>query len=218
LLAGQKDNIRSAMPAGLGSMLSSVLPGAGFLTSGPRTAPTPEAEPSEPRERAEYRSEPIYETRSRPGAARWAIPALLALAVLAGVLMWSNRNRSRTARPEMGRPATQERATVGTSTRLVSDASSLVSQARTTLASIQDSASAEAAVPKLRELNQSFSSLRSSYGTLSESTRQSLKQTIAPLAGQIDQGTTRLMNIPGLSETARTQIQELQRNVSALSQ
>ena len=216
LLSGQKDNIRSAMPAGLGSMLSSVLPGANFLTSGGRTTTTPPV--AETHERAEYRSEPIYESRSRPGGARWAIPALLALAVLAGILMWSNRNRGRTARPEMGRPGTQERATVGTSTRLVSDASSLVSQARTTLAGIQDSASADAAVPKLKELNQSFSNLRSSYGTLPESTRQSLKQTIAPLGGQIDQGTTRLLSIPGLSENARTQIQQLQSNVSALSQ
>lgn len=215
LLAGQKDNIRSAMPPGLGSVLSSVFPGASLASSGARATTPPQVET---KQQDEYQTEPIYGARSRPGPARWAIPAVLVAALLAGIAVWSNRNRNRTATVEQGRPATESRVVTGSSSRVASDTSTLVNQAGTTLASIKDSTSAEAAVPQLTELNQKFANLRSTSATLPDNVRQTMRQTVAPVAARTEQQTANALSIPGLSEKARAQIEELRRNLTLLSE
>jgi hypothetical protein len=105
LLSGQKDNIRSAMPAGLESALSSALPG-GQLFGGVDTRTAPQQQARSTYQESGYRSEPTTEwgshdvyadrTRKTGGAAKWALPLLLGLAGLAALLLWSNRGRDRT--------------------------------------------------------------------------------------------------------------------------
>ncbi len=92
LLAGQKDNIRAALPAGLGTMLSSVLPGAAQLfETGRPAARVPEE--------AGRRTAGADAPPRRSSAIRWAVPLLVGLGVLALLLLWSNRHRAGTGSP-----------------------------------------------------------------------------------------------------------------------
>src|SRR5262245_10665746 len=138
LLAGQKDNIRSAMPGGLETMLSSAIPGVSQLFGARPSVGRPEAEPGRDYEEAIPRAEQRRDWRSPVGAntrpsttKRWALPLLFALAAIVGFLLWSGRERDRRHRvapppPSAGAPGAASDAAAGKGSSFVSDTSQVI--------------------------------------------------------------------------------------------
>jgi hypothetical protein len=225
-LGGQKENINAAMPAGLGTMLSS-LPGIGnFFGGGGQAASdarrayeTPKR-PHLEEDTADWRSRGVYSepAHSVGGAKKWVAPVLLALAALTAVLLWSNRDRSRQreVRP-VGAPATSSERMTGGASSFVSETTRLVSQANSTLAGIKDPASAEAAAPRLQEINQQMTNLRSTWNQLPASARSTASSTLQPQIAKLKQTAQNILSQPGIGQTVRPQVEQLMANLNAFS-
>ncbi|HMJ65588.1 MAG TPA: hypothetical protein VK615_09575, partial [Candidatus Binatia bacterium] len=225
LLAGQKDNIRAAMPAGLDTALSSALPGASQLFGGGVRAAT--AEPSRDYEEADprgqrgtdWRSREVYaEPAHKAGGKKWVLPLLLVLGALAAFLFWGNRDRNRQqVRTSVGAPGTVSETVTGTAGSFVSDTTRVLGQAGSVLAGIKDPASAEAAAPKLGQINQQLSALRSTWNRLPESARNTAKSALQPQIAKLKEAAQPILNQPGLGEVVRPHLDELMQNLNAFS-
>ena len=235
LLTGQRDNLRASMPAGLETVLSSVLPGGSqmFGSTGARIAEprhTYEETTTRVEETADWRSREVYAepVHRGGGGKKWVAALLLALGALAAFLFWSSRDKSRRVEP-VGAPVTVsgtitgtvdrgivDRATSATSS-FVSDASRLIGQAGTTLAGIKDSATAETAAPRLQQINQQLNGLRSTWGQLPESTKSTAASVLQSQIARLKQSAQSLLTQPGVGETIRPHVDELMQNLSSFS-
>ena len=230
-LGGQKDNIRGAMPAGLDTMLSSALPGASQFFGGAGRAATEAgrayAEPertyeeatSRTRDTADWRSHGVYAEPAHKGSGgkKWVVPLLLGFAALAALLLWSNRDRSRQDVRPVGAPATSSEKITGSANSVVSDTTRLISQANSTLTGIKDPASAEAAAPRLQEINRQMTNLRSTWNQLPALARTTASSTLQPQIAKLKQSAQNVLSQPGIGETVRPHVDQLMENLSAFS-
>ena len=221
LLGGQKESIRAAMPAGLDKVLSSVLPGASQFFGGGRAA-TAETRYAEQVARSEgtwkSRDVPLEPSHRAGGGKKLVVPVLLGLGALVALMLWANRDRGRKdVRPSYGAPGTISETVTGSAGSVASDTTRLVSQASSTLAGIRDGASAEAAVPKLQQINQQMRGLRSSWNQLPESARITAQNALQPQINRLKEAAQSVLNQPGVGETVRPHVEELMQNVNALS-
>jgi hypothetical protein len=210
LLAGQKDNIRAAVPAGLGTMLSSVLPGASQLfETGRPTARTPE----EAGRRTVGASAPLRKS----SVLQWAIPLLLILGALGLFLFWSTRHRA--AREAAVAPrAPAERETRGAPVAgVASEASQLITQATKVFGGIGDAASAQAAAPTLEDINGRLAGLRPLWDQLPSTARTSAQETLRPQVDRLKQAAQSVLDKPGVADAVRPQIEQIITNVDALA-
>ena len=223
LLKGQKDNIRSAMPPGLGTALSSALPGVGqfFGGAGSARAATADSgyvrreEDLEDKRGGTWKTQPVHRATGRKS---WAVPLIVILAVLAGLLLWSNHNRRREAvRSSVGAPAAAPERTTGAGGSVVSDTTRLVSQAASTLAGVKDRASAEAAAPKLQNINSQLGNLRSTWQQLPETARTTASSTLQPQIDKLKNTAEPILNQPGVGDVIRPHIDKLMQNLNAIS-
>jgi hypothetical protein len=219
------------MPAGLEPMLSSALPGASQFFGGAGRAAadagrayaqperTYEEATSRARDTADWRSQGVYSEPAHKGSGgkKWVVPLLLGLAALAALLLWSNRDRSRHDLRPVGAPASTTEKITGTASSFVSDTTRLISQANSTLAGIKDPASAEAAAPKLQEINQQMSNLRSTWNQLPASARTTASSTLQPQIAKLKQSAQNVLSQPGIGETVRPHLDQLMENLSAFS-
>ena len=227
LLGGQKDNIRAAMPAGLETALSSAIPGVSqlFGSGGARIAteqPRHTYEETAPRaeETADWKSRGAYgEPAHREGGGKkWVVPLLLGLAALVAFMLWSNRNPSRRNAPQsVGAPGAPSEIVTGKASSFVSDTSKLIGQASTTLAGVKDSASAEAAVPRLEQINQQMSGLLSTWNQLPESAKSTARSSLQPQIARLQQATQPLLSQPGIGDIVRPQVEDLMQKLNAFS-
>jgi hypothetical protein len=224
LLAGQKDNIRAAMPAGLDTALSSALPGVSQLFGGGARAAGAESsdyEEAVPRAQmgTDWRSREVYaEPAHKAGGRKWVLPMLLLLGALAALLFWGNRDRNRQqVRSSVGAPGTVSESLSGTAGSLVSDTTRVLGQAESVLTGIKDPASAEAAAPKLRQINQQLAGLRSTWNRLPESARNTAKSALQPRITNLKETAQSILNQPGIGETVRPHVDELMQNLNAFS-
>jgi hypothetical protein len=221
LLQGQKDNIKSAMPPGLSSMMSSALPGFADFFGGAK----------QQGDAAASAARDIYEhSVAAPSRARWVVPALVALVVLAFVVFWSRRQTiqqepavavqapvpSRTIPEAIGAPA---RSVTGaaTSANFVSDTSDLISDATKALADVRDTASANTAVEKLKEINAKLESARSSWTSLPDSARTLALSTFTPLVAKLEETVQPVLSMPAVGDMIRPHVNELLKNVKAFT-
>jgi F0F1-type ATP synthase membrane subunit b/b' len=105
----------------------------------------------------------------------------------------------------------------GGASSFVSETTRLVSQANSTLAGIKDPASAEAAAPRLQEINQQMTNLRSTWNQLPASARSTASSTLQPQIAKLKQTAQNILSQPGIGQTVRPQVEQLMANLNAFS-
>jgi hypothetical protein len=213
LIAGQKDNIADALPSGFGRMLS----GTGIIDSlGDAAKRTVGAGNEAARAAAASVSRTVDDTRRSAQAVPssnwllWAIPAL----AVAALLLWLF------ARP------TQQVVQQGVNTAqslmvggidLGKQVTDSLNSLRSTLTSVTDPASAEAALPKLREATSQIDKVSGMLGQLSDAQRKVIAGLVSPFMSTLNQLFDKVLAIPGVGEVIKPTIDTLKAKLATLT-
>ncbi len=236
LLMGQKNNIMSAMPAGLLGSLTSAIPGVGELFGNATRQAGDFARSGASAAQSAFES--TYDAgretyqKAGPSGRRWAVPALIALAIIALLGMLARRNRAPTAADRSSTPSVSvarnatpdavgipARAVSGTatSTAVVTDTSRLIADATSTLTAAASGASTESTIPRLKAINEKLAGLKSSWNALPESARATAQQAIAPQISRLESAAKPVAALPAVGDSLRPHIDELIRNFRSLT-
>jgi hypothetical protein len=229
LLASQKDQIVAAIPSGLADQLSD----AGLIGGAAGTLRDDTAAASAAGSRIAGASE-----RTVVGAGRAAYRAtnaassqwpywLAALVVLAGLGWWGlGRQRVETV-AELPRPAATQPATgtVGLApsdltiggVNLANRVDASVGNLKSLLPTITDTASAEAALPKLRDATAQLNEVSSLATKLSPEGKSALARMIAAAMPTINQMCDKVLATPGVGDIAKPAITDLRGQLDTLS-
>jgi hypothetical protein len=227
LLASQKQQFAGAIPPGLadqmrvGGLMDTL---QGGLRSGAAAASDAAGRIGRTSDAAIARASQAASS-ARSSSAPW-LYWVLALAVLAGLawLFFGNWAGERVA--ERGQPTSEQgRATVGLGTanltvdgvNLAEQANSSISTLRTTLAGITDAASAQAALPKLREVTVQLDKVNALSPQLPADSRRALATLIASAMPAINSMIDKILAIPGVGDVARPAINELRARLEPLA-
>jgi hypothetical protein len=229
LLASQKQQFAGAIPPGLadqmrvGGLMDTL---QGSLRSGAAAA-------SDAAGRIGRTSDAAIAHASQAASAARSSPApwlywVLALAVLAGLAWlflgnWGGERMAERGQPTATQPS--ERATVGVGTanltvdgvNLAEQANSSISALRTTLAGITDAASAQAALPKLRDVTVQLDKVNALSPQLPAESRRALATMIAGAMPAINSLFDKILAIPGVGDVARPAINELRARLEPLA-
>jgi hypothetical protein len=226
LLDGQKQNIMSAMPAGLGSALGA-LPGLGGLTQKAQDA----------KEWTSDRASDAYDTGRRAvsggagAAGRWLVP-ILGLVVLIGLIWWiASRSASKpqVAVPTPSRQQTPAETNItnppvdnsnaslaaaklpGADTFAVAkdQISGFFTSSTEAFNGITDAASAETALPKLRDLNGKLDDVRTAIGAMPADTKAQATSQFTTLFDSLKPKIDKVMAIPGVSEKIKPVVDDM---------
>jgi hypothetical protein len=214
LLSSQKDNIAAALPSGLGNLLG----GTGLLDSLGGAARTATAVGGEAARTAASAVYSAGNTGQRAaGAAASALPKWLywfipAAAIVALLLYLFARPTEQVV--QQGMTAVQS-LTVG-GVDLGKQVSDSISSLRTTLGGITDAASAQAALPKLREVTGQIDKVSGMIGQLSAEQRKALGGVTSPLMPAVNQLFDKVLAIPGVAEVLKPAIDTLKGKLAAL--
>jgi hypothetical protein len=226
LLTSQKDQIAAAMPSGLAGQLSAagLIDGAtGGLRSGAAAASGRVAEASE---RTVYQAGQAASAAARSTAvSQW--PYWLVAAAVLGGLAWFAFGRSgedtvaQVSPPSTTRTTTETvglapaELTVG-GMNLANQINSSVGSIRTVLPGITDAASAEAALPKLKEATAQLNEVSSRATQLSPEGKSTLVKLIVVATPTINQMCDKVLATPGAGDIAKPAIDELRGKLDAL--
>jgi hypothetical protein len=226
LLTSQKDQIAAAMPSGLAGQLSAagLIDGAtGGLRSGAAAASGRVAEASE---RTAYQAGQAASEAARSTAvSQW--PYWLVAAAVLGGLAWFAFGRSgedtvaQVSPPSTTRTTTETvglapaELTVG-GMNLANQINSSVGSIRTVLPGITDAASAEAALPKLKEATAQLNEVSSRATQLSPEGKSTLVKLIVVATPTINQMCDKVLATPGAGDVAKPAIDELRGKLDAL--
>jgi hypothetical protein len=222
LLSSQKDQIASSIPSGLADQLSAAgLIGrtAGGVRSGAAAA-------SAAGSRIAGVSERAYAATRAPSASQW--PYWLAGVAVLGGLAWYTLGRPGGDNvAEMPRPAATQPATgtVGMApsdmtiggVNLANQVNSSVGTLRSVLPTITDTASAQAALPKLREATAQLNEVSNLATKLSPEGKGALARLIAAATPTINQMCDKVLATPGVEGIAKPAIDELRGKLDTLS-
>jgi hypothetical protein len=197
LLTTEKDHIAQALPKGFGNLLG----GTGLLDSLGGTARAVTAAGGQTARVAKS---------ATPNWLYWLIPAL----ALAGLLLYYF------ARPaeqvvQQGVPAVQSMIVGGLD--IGKQVSDNVAGLRTTLTGITDVASAQAALPKLRDLSVQINKVGRVIGQLSPEQQQVVAGMVNPVMPTLNQLFDKLLAIPGVADILRPTIDSLKESLAALT-
>jgi len=230
LLTSQKDQIAAAMPSGLADQLSAaglIDAATGSLRSGAAAASAAGGRFAEAPERTVSRAgEAASATARATAASQW--PYWLVAAVVLGGLAWFALGRSgedtvaqlpppsttRTATGTVGAAPTD--LTVG-GMNLANQINSSVGSIRTLLPGITDAASAEAALPKLKEATAQLNEVSSRATQLSPEGKSTLIKLIVAATPTINQMCDKVLATPGAGAIAKPAIDELRGKLDALA-
>jgi hypothetical protein len=216
LLGAQKDQIAAAIPSGLADQMTAagLIDGAaGTLRSGAAAASAAGA------------GRAAHATTSA-ASSQWPY-WLAALAVLAGVGWYALGPRTGEKVAEVPRPVTTqpETGTVGIApsnltiggVNLANQVNSSVGSVRSALETIKDAASAEAAVPKLREATTQLNEVGNLATRLTPEGKSALAKLIAAATPTINQMCDKVLATPGVGDIAKPAIDELRVKLDTLS-
>ena len=230
LLTSQKDQIAAAIPSGLAGQLSAagLIDGAtGGLRSGAAAASAAGSRIAGASERTVSRAgQAATEVARSTAASQW--PYWLVAAVVLGGLAWFALGRSgedtvaqvpppsttRTAPGTVGLAPTD--LTVG-GMNLANQINSSVSSIGAVLPGITDAASAEAAVPKLKEAAAQLNEVSSRATQLSAEGKSTLVKLIVAATPTINQMCDKVLATPGAGDIAKPAIDELRGKLDALA-
>lgn len=209
LLASQKDQFLSAMPSGLADQLSA----AGLIDRAPAA-----------NEMASTVDRPSSRMTRTPGSAsQW--PYWLAALVVVGGLAWYLMGRPGEKVAEIPRPTAQPETTVGVANpnltvggvNLANQVDSSMGTLKSVLPGITDTASAESALPKIREATAQLNDVSARASSLPPEGRASLATLIASATPTINQMCDKVLATPGVAGIAKPAIDELRSKLDALS-
>jgi hypothetical protein len=204
LLRSQQGNIASAMPAGLGSLLS----GAGVIGSDLAN------EASRAAGDAARTASAVTQTAAKKGTSwlAWIIPLL----IIAAALWYFLGNRS-----DMVKDATNVPAAA---TSLVVDGMDIGTQVtsvfdglKTTLGGITDAASAQAALPKLDEAVKTVDGMSGVLGKLSAEQKTALGALIAAALPALKEIVAKVVAIPGVGDVVKPTLDGLVGKIEAMA-
>jgi len=211
LLSSQKDNIAAALPAGFANLLG----GSGLLDSLGGAARTATAAAGQTARVTTSAARAIGDTGQRAAAVSlnwlyWLIP-LLAI----GALLIYFFARPAEQVTQQGVTAVQGLTVGGLDIgKQVTDS---ITNLRTTLAGITDAASAQAALPKLREVTAQIDRVDGLLGQLSPEQRRVLAGVVNPLMPSLNQLFDKALAIPGVAELLKPTIDALRAKLTLLT-
>jgi hypothetical protein len=210
LLSSQKDNIAAALPAGFANLLG----GTGLLDSLGGAARTATAAAGQTARVTASAARAIGDTGQRAAAVSrnwlyWLIPLLAILALL----IYFFRPAEQVVQP--GVP-TIPSLTVG-GLDLGKQVTDSITNLRTTLTGITDAASAQAALPKLREVTAQIDRVDGLLGQLSPEQRNVLAGVVNPLMPSLNQLFDKVLAIPGVAQLLKPTIDALRAKLTLLT-
>jgi hypothetical protein len=213
LFASQKDNIADALPSGFGKMLS----GTGLLdTLGDAARRTVGAGGEATRAAAASVARTIDDTRRSAPVVRstnwllWAIPAL----AIAALLLWLFAKPTEQV-VQQGVTTAQSLMVGGID--LGKQVTDSLNSLRTTLTSVTDPTSAQAALPKLREATAQIDKASGMLGQLSDTQRKALAGLVSPFMSTLNQLFDKVLAIPGVAEIIKPTIDTLKAKLTTLT-
>jgi hypothetical protein len=215
LLATQKDSIAAALPSGFGNMLS----GTGLLDSLGGAARTATVAGNDAARAAATAVRTMGDTGRRAAEAAssrslnwlyWLIPLV---AILALLIYLFARPAEQVA--QQGATAVQSLTVGGLDIgKQVTDS---ITNLRTTLGGITDSASAQAALPKLQDVTTQIDKVGGVVGQLSAEQRKLLAGLVNPLMPALNQLFDKVLAIPGVAEVLKPTIDALKAKLAMLA-
>ncbi len=229
-LTSQKDQIAAAIPSGLASQLNAagLIDGATeSLRSGAAAASAAGGRIAEASEQTAYRAGQAASAAARTTAtSQW--PYWLVAAAVLGGLAWFALGRSgEDTVAQVSPPATTRTApgTVGLAPtdltvggmNLANQINSSVGSIRTLLPGITDAASAQAALPKLKEAVAQLNEVSSRATQLSPEGKSAIVKLIVVATPRINQMCDKVLATPGAGDIAKPAIDELRGKLDALA-
>jgi hypothetical protein len=203
LLSGQKQNILAAMPAGLGSALGSVSGLSGFLGSARDTiGATASSARADARDVAASAAQTASAARS--GMPRWLLP-LIALAVLAFLISQFFKPKQ-TETPAQAPVAAQTPVQAPTATeadvvgKFSTGVNGVVNNVTQTLTGITDTASANAAVPKLKDASAQLDTLKGLWAQVPDAAKPAIKTVLSSAVSKAEDLLAKASAIPGVGD------------------
>jgi hypothetical protein len=229
LLGSQKDQIAAAIPSGLADQLSAaglIDGGAGGLRSGAAAASAAGSRIASASERTVAGASQAAYATTRTAMSQWPY-WLVGLAVLGGLAWFALGRPGGETVAELPRPATIQptTGTVGMAPadltvggmNLANQVTSSVGALRSVLPGITDVASAQAALPKLREATAQLSEVSNLAAKLSPEGKSALAKMIAAATPAINQMCDKVLATPGVGDIAKPAIDELRGRLDTLS-
>jgi hypothetical protein len=203
LLEGQKQNIVNAMPSGLGNALEGVqgLSGAADWARGTVGSAYQAGRTAASEVAGTARST----MAARPSALRWLLP-VLGLVIVAALLWWWSS----------GKRVSEQTPTVNQLASVTGQVNDFFLSATNTLAGIKDAASAEAAVPKLRELSNQLDSIRVMMDQLPADARTRLVALVKEGNAKLTPVMDSLVATPAVSDNIKPWLDELRRKLNGI--
>jgi len=229
LLTSQKDQIAAAIPSGLADQLSAagLIDGAtGSLRSGAAAASAAGGRIAEASERTiSGAGQAASALASRTAVPQW--PYWLVAALVLGGLAWFALGRSgEDTVAQVSPPATRTATgTVGKAPadltiggmNLANQINASVGSIRTLLPGITDAASAQAALPKIKEATAQLKEVSSRATQLSPEGKSTLVKLIVVATPTINQMCDKVLATPGAGDIAKPAIDELRGKLDALA-
>jgi len=213
LLSSQKENIAAALPSGFTNLLG----GTGLLDSLGGLARTGTVAASQTAGMATSAARAIGDTGQRAAGRAasvnwlyWLIPLLAIVALL--IYFFANRMEQVA---QQGSTAVQS-LTVG-GVDLGQQVMDSVTNLRTTLGGITDATSAQAALPRLREVTAQIDKVDGLIGQLSAEQRKLLAGMVNPLMPPLNELFDKVLAIPGVSDLLKPTIDALRAKLAVLT-
>jgi hypothetical protein len=203
LLEDQKPNIVNAMPSGLSSALEGVQ-GMGGLANWARGT-VGSAFQSGRAAVSEAAGTARASAATGASALRWILP-VLAVVIVAGLLWWWNSSMR----------VPEQTATATLLTSLTGQVNDFFLSATNTFAGVKDAASAEAAVPKLRELSTRLDSMRVAMDQLPAEARSRLAALVKESSAKLMPVMDSVAAMPVVADTIKPLIDELRRKLNGM--
>jgi hypothetical protein len=210
LLSSQKDNIAAALPAGFANLLG----GTGLLDSLGGAARTATAAAGQTARLTTSAARAIGDRGQRALSLNWLywlVPLLAILAVLIYLFAWPTEQ----VVVQPGVPAIPSLTVGGLDIR--KEVTDSITNLRSTLAGITDAASAQAALPKLREVTTQIDKVDGLVGQLSAEQRKALAGLVNPLMPSLNQLFDKVLAIPGVAELLKPTIDSLRAKLAVLT-
>lgn len=212
LLAGQKDNIAAAIPAGLGGLLG----GTGLLDSLGGATPRATAATGDAARSAARAARALTDAGRNVAAARsnnwlyWLVPA----AAIAALLLYTV---VRPTEPVVQQATNAVQTTTVAGIDVGKQVTDSISGLRTTLTGITDAASAHAALPKLQQMSEQLDKVNDMAGQLSAEQRKLVSGLVTPAMPSLSQLFDKLLAMPGVSDELKPVIESLKSKLTTLS-